>query len=112
MKHIINATINTILITIDILVAVAISTVGLTKKINEFQTRYNQGIQGVIVKDVVSVLNLSSGIVGKVPVQSGQAVKKGTLLITMTNPLLTDKLHAYQIFVNNESAQTEATITK
>lgn len=94
-----------------IALSLSISTIALTKKVNESKA-FSNNLKGSVVKQKVVVLTLTSGIIDKIHVKNGQAIKKGDLLVKMSNPILENNYKVYQQRLNNESAQTEASIAK
>lgn len=116
MKKIINKylplTFNIIVGFIVVITAVSIATIALTKKVNETNANYNQNITATVVKQSVTILSLTDGVIEKVYVKTGDEVKKGDVLVRMSNSSLQDKIRVYEQFQNNVSAQTEANLSK
>ncbi len=111
MKKLGSFIINTLYFSLIIILAFSISTIALTRKVNESRA-YTNNLEGSVTKQKVVVLTLTQGIVDTITVQSGQHVKKGDVLVKMSNPVLQSNLKVYEGRVNNESAQTEANIAK
>lgn len=111
MKKIFIFFVNTLYFIIVIALAFSISTIALTRKVNQSKI-YVNNLKGSVVKEKVIVLTLSRGIIDKVNVKSGQTIKKGDVLIKMTNPILENNYKILQKQTNNQSAQTEASIAK
>lgn len=111
MKKVLSFFINTIYFILVIAIAFGISTLALTRKVNQSQTSLNS-LSGSVVKEKVVVLTLTRGIIDVVNVKNGQPVKKGDILVKMSNPVLENNYKVYQERTDNESAQTEANIAK
>lgn len=111
MKKVLKFFVNTLYFAVVIAIAFSIATIALTKKVNQSKSYVNNS-RGTVVKEKVVVLTLTRGIIEKVYVKNGQVVKKGEVIAKMSNPVLENNLKVYQERKNNESAQTEANITK
>lgn len=111
IKNIIIFFINVFFFLFVIIIAFSISTIALTRKVNEAKS-FTNNLTGVVVKEKVVVLTFTQGIIDNINVKTGQSVKKGDLLVKMTNPVLEKNYKVYQERLNNESAQTEASIAK
>jgi multidrug resistance efflux pump len=111
MKKVFIFLINTFYFIFVIALAFSISTIALTRKVNESKAFINN-LNGSVVKEKVVVLTLTQGIIDKINVKNGQTIKKGDILVKMSNPILEDTYKVYQQQINNESAQTEANLTK
>lgn len=111
MKKVFIFFINTLYFTIVIALAFSISTIALTRKINQSKI-YTNNLQGAVVKEKVVILTLTRGIVDSVSVKNGQTVKKGDILVKLSNPILENNYQILQQQQNNQSAQTEASIVK
>lgn len=111
MKKVFIFFINSLYFITVIALAFSISTIALTRKVNQ-EKIYTNNLQGSVVKEKVVVLTLTRGIVESITVKNGQIVKKGDLLITMSNPILENNYRILQQQIQNESAQTEANIAK
>lgn len=104
--------INVLFITTVVVVAVIISTVALTKKIEKDREQYSNDLKGTIIKQEVPILASSRGVVKKIHVRVGQEVKKNDLLVEMENPVLAGKIKALEEYKDNLSAQTEARVAQ
>lgn len=111
MKAVLRFFVNTIYFILVITIALGISTIALTRKVNQSQTNLNS-LSGTVVKEKVVVLTLTRGIVNVIQVKNGQPVRKGDVLVKMSNPVLENNFKVYQERTDNESAQTEANIAK
>ncbi len=112
MKKFAGVLLNSIFFITVIILAFAVATIALTKKVNEYSHKYNQSIKGTIIKQVIPVLSSGKGIVKEMRVKTGQKVKKDDLLIELDNPVLERKIEVLKEFTNNESAQTEAKVAE
>jgi len=104
--------INVVVLLLVGMIAFSVATIAMTKKVNESRSSIDSGIKATIAKQAVPVLSLSRGIITRVYVRTGDEVKRGDLLVSMTNPLLEDRVRVYQQFQENESAQTEAGLAR
>jgi multidrug efflux pump subunit AcrA (membrane-fusion protein) len=111
MKKFLSFFINTLYFLFVIALALAISTIALTKKVNQSKA-YVNNLKGSVVKEKVVVLTLTRGIIDTLYVKNGQIVKKGDIIVKMSNPVLESNYKVYQQRTNNESAQTQANIAK
>ncbi len=111
MKKVFIFFINTLYFIIVIALAFAISTIALTRKVNQSNI-YINNLNGSVVKEKIVVLSLTRGIVDKINVKNGQSIKKGSILVKMSNPILENNYQILQQQLNNQSAQTEASIAK
>jgi multidrug efflux pump subunit AcrA (membrane-fusion protein) len=112
MKKLLSITLNTLFFTIIIVIAFAVATIALTRKVNDYRQQYNKGIKGTVIKEVVPVLSFSKGIVRKIHIKVGEKVKKHELLVEVDNPVLQGKVNALQAYPDNISAQTEAKVAQ
>lgn len=112
MKTFLTTVLNILFFTAIIFLAIVVATIALTKKINEYQTQYNQGITATVMKQTIPISSFSSGIVKKIHIKIGQKVKKNDLLIEINNPVLQGKVDALASYPDNVSAQTEAKVAK
>lgn len=111
MKTVFIFFINTLYFVIVVALAFSISTIALTRKINQ-EKIYINSLRGSVVKEKVVILTLTRGIVDKIHVKNGQTVKKGETVISMSNPILENNYKILQEQRDNRSAQTEASIAK
>lgn len=112
MNKLFGTLLNVVFFTIIIVISVAVSTIALTRKVNEYRKNINHGVTGAVVKEVVPVLSLSEGIVKKVNYKAGQEVGKGELLVEIENPVLAARVETLSRFKDNSSAVTEAEVAK
>ncbi len=95
-----------------IALALAISTIALTRKVNESKMFINN-LGGSVVKQKVTILTLTRGIIDHINVKNGQIVKKGDILVKMSNPILENNYKIYkESAYTNQSAQQQASIAK
>lgn len=111
MRKLFTFFINTLYFTIVIALAFSISTIALTRKVNQ-EKIYINNLRGSVVKEKVLILTLTRGIVDNIHVKNGQRIKKGDTLIKMSNPILENNYQILQKQADNQSAQTEASIAK
>lgn len=91
--------------------ALALATLALTRKLNSVDTsRYILLL--TVSKEQEQISNSVVGRVDKVNVQPGQSVKKGDVLIEMSDAATAAKLKTLQRVTDNVSAQTEASVLK
>lgn len=95
-----------------VVIAITITTISLTKKINDFNKQYQQGVGSTVVKDEIPVIGMTKGIIKTLNVSEGQQVKKGQLLAEITNPVLEAQIRVFASDPKNESAQTQAKLAK
>lgn len=112
MKKFISFILNGIFLIAIIGIAVTVSTLALTKKVNEYKKQNSKGIVATVVKQQIPVLSFSKGIVKKIHVKVGQQVKKGEFLVEIDNPVLRGEVNALKTFSNNVSAQTQAKVAQ
>lgn len=112
MKKFSNLSLNLLFFGVIILITFVITTISLTKKINESRKNLERGLKGTVIKQEVPILSLSQGIVIKSYFRVGQDVKKNDLLVEIDNPLLRGKIEALEKYPDNVSAQTEAKVAK
>lgn len=110
MKKFANIILNVTFFSAVTVIAFAVATIALTKKVNEYKVQYNNSIQGTVIKQSIPLLSFSQGIVKKLYVRPGQSVKKNDLLVELDNPVLVGKIEALQKYPDNVSAQTEAQV--
>lgn len=108
MKKIFGILLNLLFFAIIIVIVVAISTIALTSKTNEYNNRYKNGLNGSVLKHAVPVMSLTRGVVEKIEIKIGDEVKSGDLLFTLTNPSLVNEIEALKKFPGNISAETQA----
>lgn len=111
MKKILVFFVNSLYFLIVIAIAFSIATIALTRKVNESKA-YINNLHGAVVKEKVVVLTLTRGIIDTMHVKNGETVKKGDILVKMSNPVLENNYKIYQEQTDNRSAQTEASIAK
>lgn len=110
MKKFIAGLLNVVFFTVVLIMALSISTIALTKKVNDYRNENTTGVQGTVIKQVVPVLSFTKGVVRTVNVKVGQEIKKDEVLVEMDNPLLRSKVKTLEKFPNNLSAETEAEV--
>jgi len=108
----VNAILNFFFFSVVILVAVAVSTIGLTRKVNDYRKQSQQKVSATVIKETVPVLVATAGIVKSVNIKPGQEVNQGDILVVMDNPSLRGKIKALENYPENVSAQTEAQVAK
>lgn len=111
MKKIFVFFVNSIYFLIVIALAFSIATIALTRKVNESKA-YINNLHGSVVKEKVVVLTLTRGIIKTMHVKNGETIKKGDILVNMSNPVLENNYKIFQEQTDNKSAQTEASIAK
>lgn len=107
MKKIIGYFLNILFFTVIIIVVIAISTIALTKKVNEYRNQYKNGISGTVEKNSVPVMSFGKGVIVNINIKTGDEVQKYDVLIELTNPSLENEINALKKFPKNESAQTQ-----
>lgn len=107
MKRVLGVLLNLSFFVTIIVIVLVISTIALTNKINDYNNRYKNGLTGSVVKHEIPVMSLARGVVEKIEVKTGNEVKKGDLLFTLTNPSLVSEIEALKKFPSNISAQTQ-----
>lgn len=112
MKKITNIILNTVFFSAIVVITLVITTISLTKKINDSRKNLETGIQGVVTKKEIPILSMSKGVVTKSYFKAGQEVKKNDLLVEIDNPLLRGKIEALKQYPDNISAQTEAKVAQ
>lgn len=112
MNRSIHIFINVLFILTVVIVAVIISTMALSKKIERDREQYSNNLKGTIIKQEVPILASSRGIVKKIHVRVGQEVKKNDLLVELDNPVLAGKIKALEQYPDNLSAKTEARVAQ
>lgn len=93
-------------------IVITVTTISLTKKINDYRTQYQQGVTATVQKDDVPILALNRGIIKNVYFSEGQKVKKGQLLAEITNPVLEQQIKTLAQYPDNVSAKTQADVAK
>lgn len=111
MKNVFIFFINLFYFVFVIALALSISTIALTRKVNESKI-FTNNLNGSVLKQKVVVVALTRGIIENINVKSGQAVKKGDVLVKMSNPILENNYKILKQNENNQSAQAQASITK
>lgn len=112
MKKVTNSIINIFLLGVIVGICLIATTITLTQRIDDYRNQYKHGISVTVVKQEIPVVSLVSGTVNELQVQLGQGVKKGDVVATISNPLLTSQIYAFQSVKDNVSAQTEARIER
>lgn len=92
--------------------AITISTIGLTIKANQYKAEERSKVIVTVYKKPIPVLASAKGIVEKVHIRPGQEVKRGDVLIEIDNPLLKGKIEALKNYPDNLSARTEAEVAQ
>lgn len=110
MKKILVFFLNTLFFLIVVIISIGISTFAITRKINEYNAQYSKNFSGSVVKKTIPVLSFTKGIVKKINIETGDKVKQGEVIITLTNPPLENELKALKEFPSNASAQTQAKV--
>lgn len=103
---------NIIYFFIIFLLALAIATMALTKKVNDYNNQLSADVRGTVIKRTIPVDTPIRGIVKVLNVQIGQEVKKGDLLAELDNKELESKVKILDPYKNDPSAQTEAKIAQ
>jgi len=111
-RNLFNFTVNIIFGLVIIIIVIAVTTISLTKKINDYVAQNQQNIIATVEKNDVPVLSFTKGFVKAVNVREGQVVKKGDLLVEVSNPLLEQQVRVLLAVPDNASAQTEGQIAK
>ncbi len=112
MKNILTFLVNSLLLLFVAVIAIAIATLAITKKVNEDKFHQSLKIKVTVIKTLIPVVAFSDGVVKKVQVTNGQQVKKDDLLVRLDNPALTERISVLDKSKNNESAQTESNVAK
>ncbi len=107
MKKLIGYFLNIIFFTVIILVVIAISTIALTKKVNEYRDQYKNGISGTVEKNSIPVMSFTKGVISTINIKTGDEILEGDILIELNNPSLENEIEALKKFPKNESAQTQ-----
>src|SRR5258708_3107766 len=91
------------------LIVIGISTIALVQKVNydKNQYQYSQVIKGTVIKQVIPIITVNTGIVEKINIAIGDEVKKGDTLMILTNPSIDNEIKALKQFPSNVSAQTQ-----
>lgn len=110
MKKILIVIMNFLFYSIVILIAIIISSIALTKKVDDYRLQNQQGISGTVVKQQIPVLAFEPGVIEKLDVTTGDKVTKGDVIVLMDNPDLLTQVNTLEQFKNNSSAQTEAQV--
>ncbi len=112
MKNLFTLFLNIIFFSVVVIAAFAVSTIALTKKVNEYRAQTAKGITATVTKQQLPIVSFSSGYVKKIYVKEGKEVKKNDLLVVIDNPVLKGKVLALQNYPDNVSAQTEAKVAE
>ncbi len=112
MRNIFTLILNIVFFSFVVLSAFAVSTIALTKKVNEYRAQITKGITATVIKQELPVVSFSSGFIKKLYVKEGKEVKKNDLLVEIDNPVLKGKIQALQNYPDNVSAQTEARVAQ
>lgn len=112
MRNIFTTLLNIFFFAIVVLSAFAVSTIALTKKVNEYRSQYTRGITATVIKQQLPIVSFSQGYIKKIYVKEGKEVKKNDLLVEIDNPVLRGKVEALQAYPDNVSAQTEAKVAQ
>lgn len=103
---------NIIFFSIIFIVALAIATMALAKKVDDYNKQLSADVRGTVIKSTVPVDTPVRGTIKVLNVQIGQEVKKGDLLAELDNKELESKVKILDQYKNNTSAQTEAKIAQ
>jgi multidrug resistance efflux pump len=93
-------------------IALAISTLALARRLNSYQAT-NTPFVLQLRKEEVELVNTVSGQVNKIMIEPGQHVKKGDLLVQLTDDATEAKISTLEKLADeNVSARTEAEVLK
>lgn len=112
MRNIFTTILNILFFSVVVISAFAVSTIALTKKVNEYRAQEQRGISATVIKQQLPIVSFSSGYVKKIYAKEGKEVKKNDLLVEIDNPVLKGKVLALQNYPDNVSAQTEAKVAE
>lgn len=90
-----------------VLITLIVTTISMTKKINDFTAQNQNNIIVTVQENNVPVLSFTRGIVKAIDVKEGEEVKKGYLIAEISNPLLEKQARLLLSVPNNVSAQTQ-----
>ena len=112
MRRFVSFLFNFMIFATIIVVALAVATVGLTRKVNKYREEYRRGVMATVFKEIIPILSFTRGTVKTINIHVGQEVKKGDVLVEIDNPALRGKIAALQQYGENVSAQTEAQVAQ
>lgn len=110
MRKFLATILNILFIILVIIISLSIAGIALTKKVDDYLTQYKYSLSGSVVKQAIPVMSYTKGVIEKINVKIGDEVKKGDVLVVLSNPALQGELGALKQFPSNVSAQTQAKV--
>lgn len=113
MKNkILTALFNIGFIIIILSLGIYVATIGLTKKIDDYQKQNTLGITATVEKKDVPIIALNRGLIKFLHVKEGDRVRKGDLLVEITNPIIEEQIKSLAAYPDNVSARTQIAVAE